>query len=572
MGLGLLSMVSQSFAQDNGFAINRFDPSERGSDWFALESLDLRGHGRFAVGVVGDWAKKPLVAYDAEGDEVAALIENQVYGHWGASAVFWDRVRVGMNLPILFFQNGDNIEVAGVAYDSPGQAAAGDLRLGSDVRIVGEYGSPATLAAGVFVHMPTGSQNQFSGDGTVRVVPRLTLAGAIDAFTYALKTGINIRLHDEDFATEAVGSEWTVAAAAGARLLDKRLTIGPEIWFSTVIADGSRGFFKKGSTPLEGIFGAHYQLNDWKLGAGFGPGFTQGLGSPQMRTVLSLEWFPQLEESAPAAPPPPPQDHDRDGISDRDDACPHRSGVRQDDPSENGCPLPPDIDQDGVYDSLDACPNEFGEPSSDPQKNGCPPLQDQDGDGLLDDEDACPAQVGPKNEDPEQNGCPLVDTDDDQIVDEEDACPAQAGPPNEDPKKNGCPEVRIDAGQIKILQRIEFETGKATVREESEGILRAVHQVLSEHPEITKMDIEGHTDNRGSAWLNKKLSSERALAVLSWLAEHGIDRQRLSSSGFGSEKPIDSNETEEGRQNNRRVEFHIESKEDPTDEAGDESK
>jgi len=71
----LVLLAVPAYAQtttQSGFALNRFDPSERGSDWFALESLDLRGHNRWAVGVVGDWAYKPLVLYDSAGDERTA--------------------------------------------------------------------------------------------------------------------------------------------------------------------------------------------------------------------------------------------------------------------------------------------------------------------------------------------------------------------------------------------------------------------------------------------------------------------------------------------------------------------
>jgi outer membrane protein OmpA-like peptidoglycan-associated protein len=88
--------------------------------------------------------------------------------------------------------------------------------------------------------------------------------------------------------------------------------------------------------------------------------------------------------------------------------------------------------------------------------------------------------------------------------------------------------------------------------------LEAVRKVAQEHSGIPKIRIEGHTDNRGSAELNKRLSEERAAAVANWLVKHGVDRKKLATVGFGFDKPIDTNDTEEGRANNRRVEFHIE--------------
>jgi outer membrane protein OmpA-like peptidoglycan-associated protein len=112
--------------------------------------------------------------------------------------------------------------------------------------------------------------------------------------------------------------------------------------------------------------------------------------------------------------------------------------------------------------------------------------------------------------------------------------------------------------QIVILDQVKFATGSAKILPSSDGILNAVLTVLTSHPEITHVSVEGHTDNVGAAAMNKSLSGRRAASVVDWLVKHGIDKARLSSVGFGMERPIDSNDTPEGRQNNRRVEFHIE--------------
>ncbi len=103
-----------------------------------------------------------------------------------------------------------------------------------------------------------------------------------------------------------------------------------------------------------------------------------------------------------------------------------------------------------------------------------------------------------------------------------------------------------------------FRFGKATLDPVSDSVLAAVLAVMKEHTDVAKIRIEGHTDNVGSAAYNKRLSAARAAAVLEWLVKHGIARSHLSSAGFGFERPIDSNDTPEGRANNRRVEFHIE--------------
>jgi len=553
--LSILAYSAGASAQnDTGFAVNRFDPAERGSDWFWAESLDLRGHNRWAIGAVGDWAFKPLVAYDRNGDEVAALIEHQIYTHLGASVVFWDRLRLGANLPLLIYQTGDSVTVGGAAYQAPRGAALGDLRLGADFRLFGEYGSAATLAVGVQVHIPTGSQSSYTSDGSARIVPKITFAGDKGIFTYALKSGINVRLLEQDFASLPLGSEWFFGGAVGVRLLDKKLIVGPEAWASTVLNDPSRGFFQGGTTPVEAILGAHYRFApDWKIGLGVGPGFTRGIGSPTLRTLLSIEWAPEPEQNVAAA-----LDRDHDGITDELDACPDVAGVPSDDPTKNGCPAALDRDHDGITDELDACPDVAGVPSDDPTKNGCPESQDRDKDGILDADDACPTEPGVASSDPLKNGCSEPkDTDKDTILDPVDACPERAGPPNTDPKKHGCPKATVQGTKVNILDRIEFDTGKATIRPESNSVLEAVLAVLKEHQELEKIRVEGHTDNKGAVWRNKNLSKDRAAAVVKWLVGQGIAESRLESAGIGQDDPIDNNETEDGRQNNRRVEFEI---------------
>jgi outer membrane protein OmpA-like peptidoglycan-associated protein len=82
-------------------------------------------------------------------------------------------------------------------------------------------------------------------------------------------------------------------------------------------------------------------------------------------------------------------------------------------------------------------------------------------------------------------------------------------------------------------------------------------KLLQATPGIKQMKVEGHTDNRGAAAMNLDLSKRRAASVVTWLIQHGIDSGRLSSEGYGITKPIDTNDTDAGRQANRRVEFKI---------------
>ena len=583
VGVGLLVPGREAGAQQQGFALDQFDPAERGSDWFAVESLDLRGNVRPAIGVVMDGAYRPLAIYAPGGAVEESVVRNQVFAHAGASLVLWDRLRVGFNLPVAVFQDGHNGVIDGVTYAAPPtQPAVGDLRLGADLRIVGVYGDPLTLALGARAYVPTGSRSDYLGDGKVRVDGRVEIAGDIGVFTYALRAGGEYRNLEASIGGSPIGSQALFGAAAGFRLFDRSFIIGPEVYGSTIITEGDAVFARK-STPVDAIVGAHYTLaHDFRLGAGVGLGLTRGYGSPEERWLASVEWAPAYEEkptptgdrdhdSIPdtedACPDVPgvetddpktngcPPDRDHDGITDADDACPDVAGVKTEDPKTNGCP--PDRDRDGVADADDACPDVAGVKTEDPKTNGCPP--DRDHDGVLDGADACPDVPGLKTDDPKTNGCPDPDRDKDGIPNESDACPDVPGPKNPDPKKNGCPQAYIQSGQIKIRDQVKFATASAAIvpGKDSEEVLDAVLKILSDHPEITKLRIEGHTDNTGTPAYNRVLSQHRAESVVKWLVKRGVAPVRLTAQGFGPDRPIDDNSLDSGRRNNRRVEFHI---------------
>jgi outer membrane protein OmpA-like peptidoglycan-associated protein len=111
--------------------------------------------------------------------------------------------------------------------------------------------------------------------------------------------------------------------------------------------------------------------------------------------------------------------------------------------------------------------------------------------------------------------------------------------------------------QIFIEGKIVFDTDKATIRPGSEKVLGTLLQFLKEHPEVTRLRVEGHTDSDASDEHNQELSAQRALAVCHWLVDNGIDPMRLMAVGFGESKPIAPNEIAEGRAENRRTEFHV---------------
>ena len=114
----------------------------------------------------------------------------------------------------------------------------------------------------------------------------------------------------------------------------------------------------------------------------------------------------------------------------------------------------------------------------------------------------------------------------------------------------------IKIGSKIALRNVFFDTGRSDIRSESNAELDRLVQLLKDVPSL-KIELSGHTDNTGSAQSNIQLSQDRANAVVNYLVSKGISKDRLVAKGYGSDRPVDSNSTADGRQNNRRTEFEI---------------
>jgi len=196
---------------------------------------------------------------------------------------------------------------------------------------------------------------------------------------------------------------------------------------------------------------------------------------------------------------------------------------------------PVDSDGDGVIDSLDQCP--YTPKGVVVDSSGCP--LDSDGDGVPNYLDRCPdtqkgIRVGYK-------GCPL-DSDGDGVYDYLDQCP------------NTPIDASVDIRGCWVIKGVNFDTANWNIKSASYRHLNEVAEILMKNPGI-KVEIQGHTDNRGAAKYNLMLSDKRANAVMEYLVEHGISPNRLTAVGYGFKRPAVSNATPEGRAQNRRVEL-----------------
>ena len=214
----------------------------------------------------------------------------------------------------------------------------------------------------------------------------------------------------------------------------------------------------------------------------------------------------------------PAPDDDKDGVPNAEDQCPQVAGIKE----NKGCPL--DGDGDGVADAQDKCPKDKGTA----ELKGCPSLSalDSDGDGIFDDKDKCPNAAEAVNGYLDDDGCPDV-------------------PP---------PAVLVPF--LGTVQGVAFESERSDLLPSSLPILDRAVQALRDAA-TAKLEVAGYTDNSGDMQRNLELSQKRADAVKAYLIGKGIDAARLTSRGYGQESPIADNATPEGREKNRRVEFHF---------------
>ncbi|MFN0036178.1 MAG: thrombospondin type 3 repeat-containing protein [Saprospiraceae bacterium] len=235
---------------------------------------------------------------------------------------------------------------------------------------------------------------------------------------------------------------------------------------------------------------------------------------------------------------PEPKDSDGDGIADKEDKCPTEAGTAK----NKGCPEPKDSDGDGVADTQDKCPDVAGTAKN----KGCPDVKDKDRDGVADDEDPCPNKAG------NFGGCP--DSDGDGVADNVDKCPTTAGPTT----NFGCPEVKKEVKERlnTAARAVQFESAKAILKNESYDVLDQVVAIMRENQAHT-LSISGYTDDVGDDERNLALSQDRVKACYDYLIFRGIKAQRIRYVGFGEARPIASNSTAEGREQNRRVEFEL---------------
>lgn len=507
------------------------------------------------------YAHDPVVQIFSD-DTKTVIVGTQFAGHVMGGYTIGGIARIDLDVPIYPF-------VGGPAQDFNG-AAMGDIKLQGVIRVIDAAKNGLGFAVIPQFTLPTGAAAKYSGAGSV--TGGLTASVGFkpsDKFFVDGNLGVSAS-KGSDLGEFTIGSGLTGGIGAGVKVADP-LLLGVELDGLIGISGGVGPYNKN---PIEAhVYGTYGTGAGLVATLGLGTGLVAGVGAPDVRVIGGVGYhFPGKI---------PVKDKDADGVLDDVDACIDIAEDVDKFQDEDGCP-DPDNDKDGVLDVKDACPSNPEDMDGFQDDDGCPDL-DNDKDGIADAKDQCPNDVGPV----ETNGCPdrdhdtvadlkdqcpdepgpvntggCPDKDSDQVPDKRDKCPDQAKDPREDPaRSDGCPKrVIVTAGKIEILDKVYFDTNKTTIKKQSFTLLDLVAKTLNDNPDLTKVEVSGHTDSDGNDAANLKLSQGRAEAVMKYLVTTGhVDAARLTAVGYGETKPIDTNATTEGKGNNRRVEFVIKS-------------
>jgi outer membrane protein OmpA-like peptidoglycan-associated protein len=305
---------------------------------------------------------------------------------------------------------------------------------------------------------------------------------------------------------------------------------GTGLWFDLAGGGGFTGSDLRGSFELGAGYG--FALGSYDIGPSLryvhvvepNSGGLSDSDAQLLLVGLRVTLFDARPEEAPP-PPPTPGDRDFDRILDPDDSCPDEPEDYDGFEDQDGCP-DPDNDADGILDPDDSCPDEAEDFDGFEDEDGCPD-PDNDADGFLDPDDACPDEAEVINGVDDDDGCPdegLIEMVDDRII---------------------------------LEERVLFDFERARVKHQASPVLAAIVNLIGQHPEWSRLRIEGHADVRGAEPYNQRLSERRARNVMRALVRLGVPQESISSVGYGSTHPRDLHRTELAHQRNRRVEFVV---------------
>lgn len=580
------------------FPVERFRLSSTREGLFDVEWAGAPGRRSFDLGLWMGYENDPLVIYRQEEDGrvvVGELVASRVAGDLVGSLGITRWLSVGIDVPLILYQDRPSQNPAApMGLDEISSFGLGDVRVSPKLIGLRQARHGVSVAVIPSFTLPTASASEaYFGDQTSTFEPEVVLSRSFGRVRASVNGGLRFR-NQSQLANLTVDDEMFARLGLGYRL--RRTPIELALTMSAAAALSSP-FDRFNQDHLEVLGGGSTTVGPLVVFAAAGMGVQNGFGTPDWRALAGVRFGHVKEEG----------DRDGDALLDSVDRCPDeledkdsfqdRDGCA--DPDNDGdavldladrCPLDPgpvdnvgcpdsDADGDSVIDRLDQCPEEKGELA----EQGCP-IRDADGDGVPDRDDQCGDEAedldgfvdadgcpDPDNDDDGlrdgsdrcplvkgldlNNGCPDTDKDEDTVIDRIDNCPDEKGTA----ANRGCPEkqlVEISDGKLEILEPVFFKTNKDIIETRSYKLLDNVAAVLRAQKQL-RVQVEGHTDDRGNDAYNKDLSQRRAGAVVTYLVAKGVEAARLTAIGYGEERPIASNKSNAGRSTNRRVAFVI---------------
>ncbi|HEX6274838.1 MAG TPA: thrombospondin type 3 repeat-containing protein [Polyangiaceae bacterium] len=448
--------------------LRNFRPPTHPESLLTIEPTATPGPGEWNLGAWTSYAYRPVVVTDAFRKEDVPLVEHQLSLDLVGSIGVAERIGIGVSLPAILAQNGEEPPPSVGMSEPPPKSALGDLTLEGRATLLpqGAFGGFG-LAAQARVELPTGNPESFASEAATRT--SVGLLGELGFLGVSLRAAAAARARtaEQEFAGGTYGHDipWGLGLVIKPQLLgidaeEGRYAFGIDAHGAIAITPR---FASKEESPAALALAAKRAFGDASLTLGAELPLAGAQGVPSVRAFAALGWAPRkhdedgddidddddrcislaedrdgFEDSDGC----PDFDNDGDGVADPEDRCPAELEDRDEFTDEDGC-ADLDDDRDGVPDRVDACPRESGPASPDAKLHGCRP-RDRDRDGIVDSLDACPARHEDRDGFEDEDGCPDPDDDRDGVRDRDDACPRNAGILRSNPKLSGCPSPDRD--------------------------------------------------------------------------------------------------------------------------------
>ena len=489
-------------AQIPNYQLQRFRPAPGASDYVTMWSTSVAPHLDWSAGAFFNHSSNPMQLGAYERPERETVVSQSQFDAL-ASVGLWDRVEVGLVMPWTIRQRSRDLSIL-VDPDSDeelGRSGLNDMRVSAKGQILSLEDGAVGLAAIGTVGVPTGRRNALSSEGGISA--EALLAGEMvfaHTIRVAANAGFRYRPDDLQVRQHTLGNEVVWGVGVHTPFITENMDLLAEAIGAVSVQSSPERFsgISRGEVPAEVLGAMRYGVHDdWSITSGLAGGLGDGIGAPDWRVFVGIDgrWTTGGWWSV---------DYNQPGFEATVDPC---------DPSVREA-------QRGRlrFDPAD-CPEPIAE--TDPQEG-----KDRIDDPIGSDWEPPP----PPEPEPEETA---------EVVEDEEG------------------DAMLRQGAIVITERVTFETASADIRQQSLPILDDVAALILRHDDIRLLRVEGHTDNVGDAQMNLRLSEERAASVVQYLVDQGVDPERLTSIGYGEERPVGDNRTEDGRAQNRRVEFNI---------------